>query len=556
MNRKIKHSVLTVFFLSLLVVGTNSCETTELEILENPNALAPGEADVNFYLNNIQVNLADFFESVTEEGMEVTRILHMFGPLYSNAYQAPQFDNSYNLAYSGILADIRALEPLAEEQELYTHLGIAKVIEAYVMMTLVDYFGPMPYSEALQGTDNLNPGLDSGEEIYASVETLLNEAIEEFNKEEAAKPDNDLYYNGSDARWIELANTLKLKMYVQTRLVDNTVASKIDAILAEGKYIKTNSRDFEFRYSNVDANPDSRHPIFTRNFNVAADAADYMSNSYMYYLAFEKDVKDPRTRYYFYRQTTTITDDFSKLECILEDEPPHYNLNLYPHCYAANFNGSQDPTAGYWGRDHGDADGIPPDGGERTTWGVYPVGGKFDDSSGEAIPGRTIGLQGAGISPIMLASFVDFMLAESALTLGTTGSARSYLEDGIRKSINKVISFSSAAANEALVPTQDEIDAYVNSVLDRYDSASDDGKLEIIVKEYFIALFGNGVEAYNTYRRTGKPAHLQPTKIIPNGGFILSFLYPANLIERNRNVEQKPDHTVPVFWDTPNDSVD
>lgn len=556
MYKKIKQSVFKVFVLSLLLIGVNSCETAELEILENPNALAPGQADVNFYLNNIQVSLADFFESVTEEGMEVTRILHMFGPLYSNAYQAPQFNGAYNIAYSGILADIRAMEPLAEEQELYMHLGMAKIMEAYVMITLVDYFGPMPYSEALLGTENTNPGLDSGEEIYSAMEALLNEAIEDLGKEEASKPDNDLYYNGNKQRWIDLANTLKLKMYVQTRLVDNTVAAKIDAIVAGGEYIKTTSRDFQFEYSSVDANPDSRHPIFGRNFNVAADAADYMSNSYMYYLAFEKSVPDPRTRYYFYRQTTTITDDFAKLECIIEDEPSHYNLNFYPHCYAANFNGSEDPTAGYWGRDHGDADGIPPDGGERTTWGIYPIGGKFDDSSGEAIPGRTIGLQGAGISPIMLSSFVDFMLAESALTLGTTGDAKDYLESGIRKSINKVISFSASAANEALVPSQENIDTYVNSVLTRFESADDDMKLEIIVKEYFIALFGNGVEAYNTYRRTGKPERLQPTRIIPNGGFILSFLYPANLVERNNTVEQKPDHTVPVFWDTPNASVD
>ncbi len=46
--------------------------------------------------------------------------------------------------------------------------------------------------------------------------------------------------------------------------------------------------------------------------------------------------------------------------------------------------------------------------------------------------------------------------------------------------------------------------------MDRYNAANADGKLNIIEKEYFKALFGNSVEAYNTFRRTGKPDDGQP----------------------------------------------
>ena len=31
-----------------------SCETLELDLTENPNALTPGDADINFYLNSSQ----------------------------------------------------------------------------------------------------------------------------------------------------------------------------------------------------------------------------------------------------------------------------------------------------------------------------------------------------------------------------------------------------------------------------------------------------------------------------------------------------------------------
>ena len=35
---------------------------------------------------------------------------------------------------------------------------------------------------------------------------------------------------------------------------------------------------------------------------------------------------------------------------------------------------------GYWGRDHGNDEGTPPDNFTRTASGVYPAGGSFDGS--------------------------------------------------------------------------------------------------------------------------------------------------------------------------------
>lgn len=44
------------------------------------------------------------------------------------------------------------------------------------------------------------------------------------------------------------------------------------------------------------------------------------------------------------------------------------------------------PTSahGYFGRIHGDADGIPPDGQIRTNWGVYPAGGLGDEEQNDS----------------------------------------------------------------------------------------------------------------------------------------------------------------------------
>ena len=122
----------------------------------------------------------------------------------------------------------------------------------------------------------------------------------------------------------------------------------------------------------------------------------------------------------------------------------------------------------------------------------------------------------------------------------------------VKGSIDKVMNFQPLTADEtALAPTSDDVDAYVAEVLGRYDgSSSDDQRLNIIVTEYFLALQGMGLEAYNAYRRTCKPEGLQPVRSTSPGDFARSMWYPASYVNRNANASQKGGVSGPVFWDT------
>ena len=549
--KTINQNLLKSIFLGLSLF-IFSCETIELELLDDPDNISLTQSDLNFFLNSNQFNLADFFQGrvggdggVSEPGMEATRLIHMFGPLYQNAYTADQFDQEWETVYSTIISNNRALEPLAQSQEAFQHLGIAQIIEAYVVTTLVDYFGDVPYSEAVAGISN--PSRDPGADVYNAMINLLDTAITNLNATSAIAYSSDLYYGGDSDKWIKFANTLKLKIYLQSRLVNSGSAAGINSIIASGDYITASSDDFQFSWTSVDNNPDSRHPIFARNFDSPGVVTDYMSNHLMEELnagvSSGKTVSDPRLRYYIYRQSPVNADNTNDQDCFGSLPPAHYGFTI-PFC-TTNFDG-------YWGRDHGDDSGIPPDTGSRAIWGVYPVGGLFDNDSFEPVVDRRVGTQGAGISPIMLSSFVNFMLAESALTLGTTGNAMTYLRDGITQSIEKVMMFGSGQAmGSGFEPTQAEIDAYIDEVMDNYTNAtSDDEKLNIIMTEYHIALFGNGVEAYNSYRRTGKPDDLQPLRAADVDNYIRSFFYPTTSVSNNSNSDQKDNVTEQVFWDT------
>jgi len=173
------------------------------------------------------------------------------------------------------------------------------------------------------------------------------------------------------------------------------------------------------------------------------------------------------------------------------------------------------------------------------------------------------GAKGKGILPIMMASYVGFMEAEYQLMLeNDPAAARTALISAMNTSINRVIAFdpSQTPTSGAVVNTFNAtaIANYVNRVLSFYDSGVPiapnttllETQLDVIVKEYWVASWGNGIESYNTTRRTGKPANLQPGLELAPGAFYRTFTYPAVYVIRNNNAEQKVDNKVQVFWDT------
>ena len=266
----------------------------------------------------------------------------------------------------------------------------------------------------------------------------------------------------------------------------------------------------------------------------------------MWHLTEAKGFDDPRARYYFYRQTTVNSTNPDEIECITQIAPPQYLVGGFIYCLPGD--------RGYWGRDHLDPDGIPPDGLKRTAWGVFPAGGRFDNNSGAPVNNPALGAQGAGIHPIMLASNVDFMLAEAALTLGTAGSPKELMLSGIKKHMEYVRSWSKTTAETGTITafTPDAtyastVDNYLEYVAAEYDTAPT--KMYIIGREYWLSLFGNGTEAFNLYRRTGQPENMQPGLEQNPGTFPRSFFYPLNYLVTNTNAVQKADQSVQVFWD-------
>ncbi len=576
---KIKHNKL-FWLLGLILVF--SCETTELDLLVDPNVPTPDALDADTNLNFIQFQLAEFFEDATESGGEAVRLEYMFDT-YAINFNNTNASNSgmWITAYANILNEVEALIPIATTAGRFRHIGVARIIRAYTMMTMVDYFGDVPYSEALQGDVGVVfPAVDAGSDVYDAAFAEIDQAFADFASIDGNTPGfNDLYYGENNSNtmsnWIKFGNTLKLKYYLNRRLIDPSgSAAGINSLLSAGDIITSSAEDFKWS-SGTSINPQSRHPYFVEEY-LAANTGEYIPNYLMWALAVEKGIDDPRLRFYVYRQV----DGFPSDEATLDNEISCWN-DPRPATYATIDGMQPEPLPfcslfgrgdGYWGRDHANREGIPPDNDKRTTFGVYPVGGKFDNNDADTIEDDS-GLLGAGIWPIMMDSFVYFMRAEAALFLGTADDAAAMLEQGIRSSIGSTEALGGAYTAEILneVIVEDDPDTmdidetvlrrdqinitaqatedYIAQVMNSYMSAStDEERMNIIGKEYWIAMYGNGVEGYNLYRRTGAPGNLQPT-LLGTGTFPRSFLYPNVTVDRNINISQKPGLAVQVFWD-------
>src|SRR5690349_10321011 len=150
--KKIKKSIIIL----VAVILVSACD---LNKLDNPSLLSASNADVALLLNGAQINFADFFYNMSDAGMKVTRLTHMYGPIYNNWFLPSYYNYHWQAGYVNMLVNTSSIISLAPAKGWYNHSGMAKVLKAYTALTLTDFFGDVPYSKASDPTQ-LNPPAD------------------------------------------------------------------------------------------------------------------------------------------------------------------------------------------------------------------------------------------------------------------------------------------------------------------------------------------------------------------------------------------------------------
>lgn len=99
------------------------------------------------------------------------------------------------------------------------YVAIAKIMKAFHFQYLVDAYGDIPYSEALQGAANTTPVFDNAKSIYDDLVVQLTAAQDMIANADATAlipgANNDIMMQGNMAKWSKFANTLKLRILLR-----------------------------------------------------------------------------------------------------------------------------------------------------------------------------------------------------------------------------------------------------------------------------------------------------------------------------------------------------
>jgi hypothetical protein len=521
------------FLLAAIILLGNSCKKF-VDINNDPNNI--NFAQLSLLLPSTQISMVGNMYLVNSGTSTIVQHAVFSSGLSRFQQTGTSFDDSWNGFYSQTLIDIETLIKDGTKQDQWGYVAIAKLQKAYLYSLMVDMWGSIPYSDANLGQENRSPTFEDGTGIYDKIFVLIDEAISNANKVSSATltpATTDVIYKGSKDSWIRMANSLKLKLYNQIRLVNSARATEGIKSLIAGPLINANALDFTFKFGSSQ-NPNNRHPWHrleyqaAKTFYTCQSLTDMLLNG-----------DDPRLRYYVYRQNAT-----------------------------AGLNNSTNSN-GYYGRNPGDGTAVPADQSRRATFGVYPAGGLYDNApinnlsaanvflnnTGATGTPKTVTVSdgtGAGLMPMITTSMVNFIRAEAALTLGTGDNARQNLIDAITSNLNSISSY--AAANGGIAMPSGTIAGFVTILTQQYDAAATDAKkLELVMTQKYIALYGNGMESYNDYRRNG----LTVLRVLlsPLNSFPLRLYYSQTELTTNTSVSENgsqiqiAQQITPVFWD-------
>ena len=173
-------------------------------------------------------------------------------------------NNSWNSLYAGALNDLniiinRGSEGGAEEGH-WNAVGIAKVLMAYNYSVATDLWGEVPFNEALQGSENRTPVFDDQDDVYNGMQSILDEAIADLQKESVANAGtNDFYFDGDAEQWIKAAYALKARLYNHLSRKDPT-GSANSVLGAISNAFEDSEDDMIFSSFTTDAT--GEHPWF------------------------------------------------------------------------------------------------------------------------------------------------------------------------------------------------------------------------------------------------------------------------------------------------------
>lgn len=225
--RKLLYIALPVLFLAACTkdISRFNNETKKPPVVPGPMLFSNAVKNISDGLANASVNINVFRFTVKHWAMSVYQDEAQYD---FNTRAIPQA--WWTRMYRDVLNDLREsariisadafLDPGVKQNQL----AIIDIMQVYAYNILVNSFGNVPYTEALD-PDNLFPVYDDAKTIYTDLLKRLAEDISKLNAASTGfASSDDMVYGGNVAKWIKFANSLQMKMGMIMADVDNAAA--------------------------------------------------------------------------------------------------------------------------------------------------------------------------------------------------------------------------------------------------------------------------------------------------------------------------------------------
>ena len=259
----------------------------------------------NMLFSNAQKNLADIITTPN-----VNNNVFEFIVQYWAATTYPQesrYDlgnrnipqNWWTIIYRDVLRDLNEAQNLigaekpileADKTAQQNRLAIITLTKAHAYYILVNTFGDIPYSEALN-IENTTPKYDNQKTIYYSLLDSLNVAISNMDASGDGFGSADLVYQGDMELWYKFANSLRLRFGILIADVDFARAKK-EVEASAPNVFESNADNALFQYQ---LTPPNTNPIWTNL--VQSNRNDYVPANTL--VNTMNTLNDPRRPFYF-----------------------------------------------------------------------------------------------------------------------------------------------------------------------------------------------------------------------------------------------------------------
>jgi Starch-binding associating with outer membrane len=516
-----------IIWMAILVGSLAGCKKTWLDVNTNPNTLPSSTPDflftnaltrltTNFGITNTNVSssgggnvlsneLGSYWSGQWTQSSSYILSPTIFSYLFTNT------DFNYWDGWYDILADFDYAERGADEAEQGFFKGPSRVMKVFIFQQIVDVYGNVPYSEALKGSAILFPKFDDQKTIYEGLIKDLDSAITyiKANPFNGAGSAADVLFRGNSTNWIQLANSLKLRILIR----QSRIAGRSAYIIAELNKAAASTEGFLPTGLDVGINPGWLATAGKTN---------------PYYDRFAYDANGATRAFARFPRPTKFLFDVLKAT--------NDTFRMKRLAYAIG--GENTATPGISTRPEIIANylGVP-----------FGVGSGYTAPSTSYI-GPSVFVKGKFDKPyhIFIAAETQFLLAEAKQLYGAgvnlTGTAQGYYEQGVKESFR----LTGTAAAEATT--------LLTSGINEADWTASTDKLKAIWMQKWIALtnFG-GLEAWAEYRRTNYPNTPESSSAPVGAPRPLRLFYPGT--EQNANtVNVLAQGTVDVFktrifWD-------